>query len=213
MNPYANGWPPQGQYNPHVYIPPGYYNQPYYNDQPSVWQAYYDRTRPASKWPTLNPALAADMTQIRYDVRKPPRDAIMLTTWQQISHLPALTVPTREIFIISKAFPWSIKIPAAAGSVVTCGAIFDALYTMLQQPMEDSEWGIVIHDKSRKEAIEKAAKLRQEKDKDKRLKRIDWLGDTPMFKGLEKDDEFEKKRALPGSAGVAETWVVKFGKP
>jgi len=40
MNPYANQWPPQGQYNPHVYIPPGYYNQPYYNDQPKAWQGY-----------------------------------------------------------------------------------------------------------------------------------------------------------------------------
>jgi hypothetical protein len=172
-----------------------------------------ERSRPAPKWPTLHPALAVDTTHIRYDVRKPPRDAIMLSTWQQISHVPALTVPTYEICIISKAFPWSIKIPAPAGSVVTCGAIFDALYNMLQDHIDDSEWGIVIHEKSRKEAIEKAAKTRQEKDKDKRLKRVDWLGDTPMFKGLEKDDEFEKKRLLPGGAGVAETWVVKFGKP
>ncbi|KAG1860729.1 hypothetical protein DFJ58DRAFT_778675, partial [Suillus subalutaceus] len=71
---------------------------------------------------------------------------------------------------------------------------------------------IVAVDKTRKEAIEKAAKSRQEKDKINRLKRIDWLGDTSMFEGLEKDKEFEKKRHLPGSESVAETWVVRFGK-
>ncbi|KAG1725425.1 uncharacterized protein EDB91DRAFT_92266 [Suillus paluster] len=218
MNPYAGRWPTdwqQGQYNPHVYIPPSYYNQPYYNDQPAGWHTVFDRSRPTSKWTALNPILASDMTHVRYDIRKPPREGIMISTWQQISHVPALASPTHEVHIISKAFPWSINIRAPAGSVVTCGAVFDALHAMLQEPIADSEWGIVALDKTRREAIEKAAKARQDKDKDKekRLKRVDWLGDTPMFKGLEKDEDFEKKRLLPGSAGVAETWVVRFGKP
>ncbi|KAG0701284.1 hypothetical protein DFH29DRAFT_806464 [Suillus ampliporus] len=215
MNPYTSRWPhwQQGQYNPHVYIPPLYYNQPPY-DQPAGWQPFVDRSRPASKWTNLNPTLASDMTHVRYDIRKAPQEGIMLSTWHQISHIPALASPTYNVHIISKAFPWSIDIRAPAGSVVTCGAIFDALHAMLQEPIADSEWGIVALDKSRREAIEKAAKARQDKDKDKdkKLKRVDWLGDTPMFKGLEKDEEFEKKRLLPGSTGVAETWVVRFGK-
>ena len=79
----------------------------------------------------------------------------------------------------------------------------------------DSEWGIVVIEKSKKETIEKAAKARHEKKKDKHmgLKRIDWLGETTAFKGLERDEEFEKKRLLPGSQGCKETWVIKFGKP
>ncbi|KAG2135780.1 hypothetical protein DEU56DRAFT_871601 [Suillus clintonianus] len=208
MSSYANWY--QGQYNPHVYVPP-YYNQPY---QQAGWQGLnFNFPGSTSKW-SINPILASDMTHVRYDVRKPAREGIMLSTWQQISHVPAFVTPTYEVLIVSKAFPWSILIHVPAGSVVTCGAIFEGLHEMLQKPIEDSEWGIVaLGDKSRREAIEKAAKSRQEKDGDKRLKRIDWLGDTPMFKGMEKDEDFQKKRHLPGSAKVAETWVVRFAKP
>jgi hypothetical protein len=117
-----------------------------------------------------------------------------------------------KILIISKAFPWSFIIRAPAGSVVTCGTIFEELHKRLQWQIEDAEWAIVAVDKRRKEVIEKAAKSRQAKDRDTRLKRIDWLGDMTMFEGLEIDKEFETKRHLPGSASVTETWVVRFGK-
>ncbi|KAI9571776.1 hypothetical protein HD554DRAFT_2016645 [Boletus coccyginus] len=211
MDPYANHFPwYQTPYNPHVYIP-SWYNDPCYQ-KPSGWPFYTaDRTQP--KYPHLNPALAADTTIIRFDIRKAPRDGILLSTYQQIARQPALAHPTHDIHIISKAFPWSVDIRPPAGSVVTCSAIFEALYAMLQEPIVDSEWGIVVNDKSKKETIEKAAKARQDKDKDARLKRIDWLGETTAFKGLERDEEFEKKRSLPGTQARKETWVIKFGKP
>ncbi|KAF9227026.1 hypothetical protein BS17DRAFT_793633 [Gyrodon lividus] len=211
MDPYGNRYPPnwyQTPYNPHVYLPPQYGDA---YRQPSGWN-FFDRTQ--SKYPDLHPALAADTTHVRYDVLKSPRDGILLTTYQQIGHAPALKHPTHELRIISKAFPWSIDIRAPAGSMVTCTMVFEAIYSMLQEPIADSEWGIVVHEKSKKEAIEKAAKVRHEKEKDhKRFKRIDWLGDMTAFKGLEKDEDFEKKRLLPGAHACAETWVVKFGKP
>ncbi|KIK78432.1 hypothetical protein PAXRUDRAFT_834565 [Paxillus rubicundulus Ve08.2h10] len=210
MDPYGNPYPPKWYptpYNPHVYIPPQY-GDPYH--KPSGWNLF-DRAQ--SKYPNLHPALAADTTHIRYDLRKSPRDGILLTTYQQIGFTYALAHPTYELRIISKAFPWTVDIRAPAGSMVTCTAVFEAIYTMLQEPIADSEWGIVVHEKSKKEGIEKAAKARQGKDKNKRLKRIDWLGDTTAFKGLERDEEFEKKRLLPGTQACAETWVVKFGKP
>ncbi|KAF8550608.1 hypothetical protein OG21DRAFT_1419431, partial [Imleria badia] len=165
------------------------------------------------KHPHLNPALATDTTNIRYDVRKAPPHGILLSTYQQVALQPALAQPTYDIRIISKAFPWTVDIRAPAGSVITCSAIFEGLYAMLQEPIVDSEWGIVVNDKSKRETIEKAAKARHEKEKDVRLKRIDWLGETTAFKGLERDEEFEKKRLLPGSQGCKETWVIKFGKP
>ena len=46
---------------------------------------------------------------------------------------------------------------------------------------------------------------------DKQLKRIDYLGEAALFKGLEKDDDFVKLRLLPGDKSIPETWVVKFG--
>ncbi|KAG1882768.1 hypothetical protein F4604DRAFT_1986705, partial [Suillus subluteus] len=118
---------------------------------------------------------------MHYNIRKPSQEGIAPATWQQINGAPALEVPTYKILIISKAFPWSIVIHAPAGSVVTCVAIFEELHKQLQRYIEDAEWAIVAVDKTRKEAIEKAAKWRQEKDKDNRLKRIDGLGDTPML--------------------------------
>ncbi|KAG6375667.1 hypothetical protein JVT61DRAFT_3240 [Boletus reticuloceps] len=180
MDPYNHPWY-QAPYNPHVYVPPQY-NDPYYQ-RASGWHPF-DRAQP--KHPHLNPALISDMTHLRYDFRKPPRDGILLSTFQQIAAQPVIAHPTHDIRIISKAFPWSIDIHAPAGSVVTCSAIFEGLYKMLQEPIADSEWGIVVTEKTKKETIEKAAKARQEKDRerDSRLKRIDWLGETTAFKGL-----------------------------
>ena len=76
----------------------------------------------------------------------------------------------------------------------------------------DSEWGFIIKDKKLKESIEAAVKKRLEADPqgDKRPKRIDYLGDVTLFKGLEKDEEYEKLRALPYAPTVAETWLVKL---
>ena len=88
--------------------------------------------------------------------------------------------------------------------------VFDALHSGLQQPLVDSEWGFVAPDKKLRESIEKAAKTRSDKDGEKALKRIDYLGDNTHFKGLEKVEDFEKARLLPGKQVVAETWVVKL---
>ena len=230
MDPYANRYPwYQTPYNPHVYLPQ---NDPY-QTKPSGWHVcrffphipihfpfspipmHTDTVDRPQKHPHLNPALAAETTHIRYDLRRAPQAGILLSTYQQIALQPALAQPTSDVRIISKAFPWAVDIRAPAGSVVTCSAIFEGLYTMLQEPIADSEWGIVVIEKTKKEAIEKAAKARHErkKDKDMRLRRIDWLGETTAFKGLERDEEFEKKRLLPGTQGYKETWVIKFGKP
>lgn len=207
MDPFANrAWAPnqwyQPQYDPRVYIPP-YYGASY------GWPGFNDRAR-APKYPNLNPALAADTTQVRYDVRKAPSDGILFSTAAQLGPSPALLSTTPSIRIISHSFPWALDIRAP----VTCLAVFEGLHKMLQEPIADSEWGIVCSlDKARRETIEKAAKARTEKDKVKKLKRIDWLGDKTAFRGLEKDDEFAKNRLLPEATACPETWVVKFGKP
>ncbi|KAI6037577.1 hypothetical protein EDC04DRAFT_2125686 [Pisolithus marmoratus] len=206
MNPANRGWAPGRWYHPHSdprVFAPLYYAHPY------GWPAPQDPTYMQSKYPHLHRALAADTTSIRYDVRKAPHDGLLLSTAAQLGPTPALSSLSSAIRIISRSFPWTLDIPAP----VTCAAVFDGLYKMLQEPLADSEWGTVcILDKSRRETIEKAAKARAERDKEKKLKRVDWLGDVTTFKGLEKDDEFEKKRLLPEMAPCPETWVVKFGK-
>ncbi|KAG1890821.1 hypothetical protein F4604DRAFT_1672824 [Suillus subluteus] len=150
---------------------------------------------------------------VRYDVRKSVKDGIVPSALENMKGISAmLNLPMARIRIISKAFPWSISIQAPPGSVVTCNAVFRELHNQLQSYITDAEWAIVAVDKTRKKAIDKAANSRQEKDGVNRLKRIDWLGDTTVFEGLEKDEKFEKEICLRGSTSVTGTWVAKFGK-
>ncbi|KAL4078208.1 hypothetical protein V8B97DRAFT_2003458 [Scleroderma yunnanense] len=207
MDPFANRAWRQNQWHYPQYDLPVYI--PHYYAASYGWPPFNDRIR-TPKHPNLHPALAADTTHVRYDVRKAPSDGILFSTAAQLGSSSALSTSASSIRIISRAFPWTLDIRAP----VTCTAVFDGLYKMLQEPICDSEWGIVsLLDKTRRETIEKAAKARMEKDKVKKLKRIDWLGDMTAFKGLEKDDEFEKKRLLPEALACPETWIVKFGKP
>jgi len=163
-------------------------------------------SRSKSKYPNLNPGLAADTTRVLYDVRKAPSGDIKAA---RLGPAPGLSSSLSSIRVISHAFPWTLNISAP----VTCAAVFEELHQMLQKSLTDSEWGIIcLVDRGRCETIKTAANARAERDKDKKLKRIDWLGETTAFMGLEKDKEFEKKRLLPGEAACPETWVVKFGR-
>ena len=60
--------------------------------------------------------------------------------------------------------------------------------------------------------MEAAVKKRLEAEPtgDKRPKRIDFLGDVTLFKGLERDEDYEKLRLLPLSTSVPDTWLVKL---
>lgn len=69
---------------------------------------------------------------------------------------------------------------------------------------------MIVTDKETRERVEKSAKKRQEKDQDTRIKRIDLLGDATLFKGLERDDDYEKLRLLPRTSSCQETWVVRL---
>lgn len=113
--------------------------------------------------------------------------------------------------LVSKDFPWSIDIDAL-GSPITCDNIWTAIYKALQEPIADSEWGMIAGDKDRTRKVERAAKRRQEleKDKSKRLKRVDWLMDGFIFRGLEKDEDFAKRRLAYADAEYPETLIVKM---
>lgn len=166
----------------------------------------------STKYPKLNPILAADTTLLRFDVKKKPRTEILASTYYSNCHVPATANGVAHLRLISKAFPWAIDI--ISQTPVTCEAVWDALYSALQEPIADSEWGMIIGMKKQREIVEKAAKKRIEADtrnEDKRMKRIDYLGDVTLFKGLDKDEDYEKLRLPPGEKPCPETWVVKFG--
>jgi hypothetical protein len=163
-----------------------------------------------SKYPSLNPSLAEDTTLLRFDVKQKPSATLLASTFYANRHTFALAAPARHMRLLSKSFPWQIEIMTPTS--VTCEDVWEAIYAALQQPIVDSEWGFIIKDAKHKEAMEAAMKKRIESDSnaDKRPKRIDFLGNVTLFKGLGKDDDFAKLRLLPHSPPCAETWVIKL---
>ncbi|KAJ6521919.1 hypothetical protein DFH09DRAFT_212229 [Mycena vulgaris] len=210
--PWANPWQQPAYYqqpHPNAFGPPppgfpGYWGQPQ-----AGWAPVNNNGYQSAKYPNLNPILASDSTQVRYDVRKKARNEIAPATYMPVRHLFATASSATHVRLISKSFPWSIDV--MSNTPVTCEAVWDALYAALQQHIADSEWGIVVGDKKLRETIEKAAKKRVDSDPDARLKRIDWLGGNTIFKGLDRMEEFQDQRLLPGSEPCTETWVVKLG--
>ncbi|KAG5643384.1 hypothetical protein DXG03_000998 [Asterophora parasitica] len=158
-------------------------------------------------------ALDPSDKDIWFDVRKPPQE-IHATTYHSERIFRAVEQGAKQFRIISKAFPWSIDIDSSP-NFVTCDHIWEALYQTLQEPIVDSEWGLLINIKKQREVVEKAAKKRMDANRadEVKLRRIDYLGEATMFKGLDKDDEFEKSRLLPGAKGCPDTWVVSFVAP
>jgi len=171
--------------------------------------AHYNEFR-SSHYPNLNPILAADTTLVRFDVQKKPHSEILSSTYYSNRQAPATATPVTHMRLFSKAFPWSIDIMNTP--VINCEQVWDAVYAALQEPLADSEWGLIVDDEECRKRLEKAARKRAEIDEEgKALKRIDWLGEKTLFKGLEKDEEFTRARLLPGLKACSETWVVKFG--
>jgi len=175
----------------------------------------------SAKYPDLHPLLASDTTRLKFNVKRKPHE-IDAGTWVFSNrHVAATEAGVKRLRIISKAFPWTIDIESSVP--VTCEAVWEALYYGLQEPIVDSEWGLIIHlgrghilgGRRQKEIIEKATKKRLEENKgDKvRLRRVDYLGEATVFKGLDKDDEFEELRRLPGGMACRDTWVASFDTP
>ncbi|TFK67373.1 hypothetical protein BDN72DRAFT_871310 [Pluteus cervinus] len=228
-----------GYYNPqHVYVPPQQYNaywesilawKPQLNSGP-IKAAYR-----SPKYPSLNPILASDTTLLQLDIRKDPRTEVNSSVYFHNRHSPAVASSSPQIRLISKSFPWTIDIMSPVP--ITCEMVWDALYNGLQHNIVDSEWGLIVStDKKHKDMVLKYAKRREGfgggtgnigvtpgngnatgnggtnggAEGPKVYKRIDYLGDGTMFRGLEKDEEYESLRGMPDLKPVVETWVVKM---
>lgn len=174
-----------------------------------------DRLTKTRKYPNLHPILAADTTLARVDVRYDPSSepAIPNATYFAYQHAHATTAQASHVRLISDDFPWLIDIKTS-GYPVTCGDVWNALYAALREPLADSEWGVISHDSSKAKKVQKATKHRQsEIDRDMSLKRVDWVADSYIFRGLEKDDGFAKRRLAYVNSECEETWVVKMAAP
>ena len=119
----------------------------------------------------------------------------------------------KHMRLIFKTLPWTVDVTSE--TAITCGDIWKAIYNSLQEKLEDSEWALLNtgpellegYSTNRKSVLE----AMETRKGDKPI-RVDWLGDRIFFKGLERDEEFAKKRLLPGSTDCPETWVFKMDR-
>lgn len=215
-----NHWNNQAWYHPGYAYPAGFAGWQHptaHAARPPAWHepkpdAHFsvDRFR-TRKCPNLHPILSADTTHVRVDLRKkPPVDDMKSPPFYVYRHAQATEDCAPHIRLVSRDFPWSIDIKTKYNEPVTCDDIWKSLYSVLHHPVADSEWGMAVIDKDHAKKIEKAAKKRQETDKDKQLKRIDFLGESCIFRGLEKDDEFANRRTAFFDDSCSQTYIVKM---
>jgi hypothetical protein len=117
---------------------------------------------------------------------------------------------TKHLRLISKDFPWQLDIVQPNAAPITVHNVWQSLNEGLQVEIADSEWGcLTIYDKRRAEHALRAAERRGRK-KDGPLLRCDWLGEHTIFKGLDRDNDYTKRRLLPTQQACEDTWVVKM---
>jgi hypothetical protein len=118
--------------------------------------------------------------------------------------------PVSHIRLICRDLPWTIDIQA---QVVVCGLIWERVHAELRRRMTDAEWALVCKDGCKRRTVEKTMKRRLEEfpSDDPMPLRIDYLGETTMFKGLEKDDAYAEKILMPGRE-KCETWAIRLGR-
>lgn len=163
---------------------------------------------PATGQGTIYPHIAAGLSAAPFDLRKKPREYDP-GQYDRHSRYSVFLQPTRRIRLVCKNFPWTIEIK---DEWVYCARIWDAIYHSLQKPISKSEWALIAHDEEKKSEIKRARdkRLEQHRDEDTRPKRIDWLGEMTLFRGLERDEAFAKRILLPGKDENMETCVIRL---
>jgi hypothetical protein len=172
----------------------------------NLTDSFYSR-----KFPELHPTLAIDTSAVAYDVRKPPQDGVLHAVISAVGNSPALKKQVTHIRLISKDFPWQfdIKLDLTRPYVqpITVANVWESLYGGLHVPIADSEWGcLVMYDKHKAEAALRAA-TRRGRESDEPMLRVDWLGEGSVFKGLDKDKDFMKRRLFPTETPCEDTWL------
>ncbi|KAI0339925.1 hypothetical protein BDW22DRAFT_559793 [Trametopsis cervina] len=157
---------------------------------------------------TLYPYIVAGPTAVPFDMRKPPQD-YEPQGYHLHARYSALSQPTKRMRFISPNLPWTIEIE---GEWICCALIWDRIYESLQRHIRSSEWVLIAHSDVKRQEIEKARKKRLEQfpDDDPRPKRIDWLGEMTLFRGLQRDDALARRMLLPGRDECPNTYVIRW---
>lgn len=156
----------------------------------------------------IYPHIAAGRSPVPFDLRVKPREYDP-DEYERHSRYSIFLQPTKRLRLICKNFPWTIEIK---DEWVHCARVWDAIYDALQKPIKASEWALIAHDESKIREIKRAARKRLDKDEneDPRPKRIDWLDEMTLFRGLERDEAFAKAVLIPGKEEDVETCVIRL---
>ena len=143
---------------------------------------------------------------MKFDMRKEPRKSNK-DAYKQHCNYSILGQALRNVRLVCKDFPWPIEIKE---EWVTCGAVWQSVYTALQQPITESEWAMASE--KQRDRIRRAVRHREAEsgNNDMKPRRIDWLGDATVFAGLVRDDAFVKQVTMPGRKDSADTWVIQL---
>jgi len=219
-----------------VYLPYGYSpGQQTIPLQPSP------RARPTNLAPVLLDLLNYTSTAVRrqhmnphlnYDLRDFPSRALVRSgsTLSLLSDsllvASILNPATTSIKVISKAFPWEIDVESADdNSPVTLEDLITSVHASLDKHITGSEWWIVTEDVRTKVSSQyskncdsssvgegrRRGDVEKPRHKKEGLRRIDWLLDNHVMKGLEKDDQFISTR-IRDPAIREKTWVLVTGQ-
>jgi len=168
---------------------------------------------------------------IQYDIRDYPQRALVNTpagaALLSQSHLGAsITSPaTTSIKVISKLFPWEIDVQSAnSNTPVTVEDLIIAVHDALDKHITGSEWWIVTEDVRTKVSAQylkncdrsstgegrHKGEVEKPRHKKEGLRRVDWLLDNFVMKGLEKDEAFSSTRIRDKDIRD-QTWVLVTG--
>jgi len=217
-----------------VYLPYGYSpGQPTIPLQPSP------RARSLNLAPVLLdvinfPSTASRRQQqtphLHYDLRDFPSRALVSTNSSfslsdSLLTASILNPATTAIKVVSKAFPWEIDVESADDNTpVTLEDLITAVHAALDKHITGSEWWIVTEDVRSKVSAQYSkncdasssgegrhrGQLEKARSKKEGLRRIDWLLENFVMKGLEKDDQFLSTR-IRDPAIREKTWVLVTG--
>ena len=154
----------------------------------------------------LNPFIAANGTPVGFDLRKNPRRANR-DEFQRHDRYSLFSQPVKNVRLLCKDFPWAIEIK---DEWVVCGKVWERIYEELQKEITETEWAMMKEERRGK--VDRALRHREAEsgNRDMKPKRIDWLGETTVFVGLDRDDALVRQRMLPGSKNEIDTWVIRM---
>ena len=143
-----------------------------------------------------------------FDLRKDPRRASPQEFYRH-SGWSLFSQPVKHARFVCRDFPWPVEI---RDEWVTCGVVWEKIYHTLQEYITETEWAMASD--AQRHKIERAVRFREAESGNRDLKprRIDWLGETTVFNGLQKDNRFVREVSIPGKKENMDTWVIRLAR-